>query len=241
MRSISVFALVWLGALASGCTVIDGEPTDEQGDCLVGYITPTVHVRDVDGRSICDASVVAREGGYEVALTRQGTCGAYRLPDRRGIYAVTVEAPGYRRAVREGVRAGLDSYAGYGCAGPPSSKTDLEVRLEAETPECDTSAALSFLVDLRDEAGAPVCDARVVVRDGAFVQELRPSPAPGASCFWDGPAERPGSYEVTISKPGYETIVLPSVVVTKAAGACHVTPAKIEAQLAPAETPPAGG
>lgn len=132
MRSIAAFALVGLVALAGGCGVVDGESTDDQNDCLVAYLTPAIRIYGVDGKSICDTTVVVSEVAYELTLARSGGCGPYKMPDRRGLYKVTVTAPGYRSVVRDGVRVGDEPAGNYGCSGPDNTVDDIEVTLERE-------------------------------------------------------------------------------------------------------------
>ncbi|HEU4407002.1 MAG TPA: carboxypeptidase-like regulatory domain-containing protein [Polyangiaceae bacterium] len=230
MRLAPLLALVGFGTLASGCIIVGGESTSERGCGLVagdtGNTNPDVIVLDEDGDGLCGARVVARDGAFESTLTpTSGACHHFEMPPRVGSYEVTIEHDDYQTFVARSVRsAGLSS-----CLGPGG----VVARLKPVEPACDASALMSFQVDLRDENGAPVCDAAVTVRDGAFAETLRPSTPGDGTCSWVGPTERPGTYEVTISKPGYETIVMPSVVVAKEPSGCHVVPAKVNAQLVP--------
>lgn len=215
-----------------GCFVVDGESTEERGCGLTEAAdrpwAPNVIVLDEQGEGLCGASVVVRDGAFEETLSAEtDECYRFLMPERVGVYEVTVSRPGYDPFVRQGMHVSAQVSS---CAGPGT----LLARLLPARRNCDASAILSFQVDLRDEAGAPVCDASVVVRDGAFSQALVALPGAGGTCTWDGPAERPGTYEVTISKPGYETVVLPSVAVKPGPDACHVVPAKVNATLVPA-------
>jgi hypothetical protein len=235
MRAFSLFALVGLGALLGGCFLVEDEPVDELScgftDDGPNFEVAFVDVTDENGRAICDAQVILRAGAVETTLNATPSeCHRFALPSEEGVtYEVSVSRPGYWNFVEDNVKFQWHS----NCQGGPRS---LGAELKATKPGCDGSPALSFQVDLRDERGAPVCDARVVVRDGTFQESLRPSPASDGTCFWDGPTERPGTYEVTIDKPGYEAIVLPSVVVKKGPAACHIVPAKVNATLVPLES-----
>jgi hypothetical protein len=235
MRLLSLFALVGLGVLSNGCVIVEDDPIDDRNCGLSAQRGGLIlYVVDEGGDPVCGAEVVVRDGDYEAELYNErygfipDTCNSFSMPDRDGTYEVRVTAPGYATTTKSSVRVyELTS----GCIGPGSMK----VRLARAVTGCDASAALSFRVDLFDERGALVCDANVVVRDGDFQQALRPTPTSDGGCFWDGPVERPGNYEVTISKPGYETLVLPSVAVTKGPNACHVVPGSINATLVPSQ------
>jgi Carboxypeptidase regulatory-like domain len=234
MRAFSLFAVVGLGTLLGGCFIVEGEPVEELDCGLTAYdesrYVASVEVTDDKDQPLCDAEVVLRSRAFETTLqATQSQCNRFYLPSDEGTtYEVTVSKPGYQVFVAHNVAFRSPSV----CLGGPRS---LRAQLQPSKYGCDGSAALSFQVDLRDERGAPVCDASIVVRDGAFQQTLRPTPLGDGTCFWDGPAERPGTYEVTVDKPGYETLVLPAVTVKKAPGACHIVPAEINATLVPAQ------
>lgn len=94
---------------------------------------------------------------------------------------------------------------------------------------CTLEALAGISVDLRGEGGQslPAEDAagRAVDEDGE-VAELE--------AFFDqliGAWERPGTYTVTVDKPGYERWVREQVEVE--AGECHVVPVRLEAVLSP--------
>jgi hypothetical protein len=234
MRAFSLFALVGLGALVGGCSLVEDEPTEIHGCGLTAYDTTAqvayVEVTDEEGKPICGAQVVLRAGAVETTLNATASqCQRFSLPPDEGItYEVSVSKPGYWSFVEPSVEFRWHS----GCLGGPRP---LRAQLERTKPGCDSVPALSFQVDLRDERGAAVCDASIVVRDGDFLQELQPTPLGNGTCFWDGPAERPGTYEVTIDKPGYEKLVLPSVAVRKGPAACHIVPAEIKTTLVPSQ------
>lgn len=64
--------------------------------------------------------------------------------------------------------------------------------------DCPQYLSRAFYVVTTDATnGALVCDTEVVARDGDF--EFRSQ----VECYPRGPAERPGHYAVTISRPGY--------------------------------------
>lgn len=106
-----------------------------------------------------------------------------------------------------------------GCDGP------TEPRI------CTAIAVDALVVTVTDAAtGQRICDATVVAVDGSFGAELRPFPA-GAECTYSGPTERAGTYEVRVSKGGYEPAVQTGVRVT--ADECHVIPVRVAVQLRP--------
>jgi hypothetical protein len=89
-----------------------------------------------------------------------------------------------------------------------------------ESPVCTAVAVPALSITVLDAATARrVCDASVVAVDGAFQEDLR---AWGSDddCRYLGPTERPGSYEVRATKPGYRPAVVPGVRVD--ADECHV-------------------
>lgn len=98
-----------------------------------------------------------------------------------------------------------------------------------EPQGCALYAAFSLSVTVKDPTGALVCDATVTATDGAFSEQLMA--LPGASCTYAGPAERAGTYEVTVSKAGYSTAILRNLVVGR--DECHVIPVASTVTLTP--------
>lgn len=95
-------------------------------------------------------------------------------------------------------------------------------------PTCTLEAVAGIVVELRGESGAtlPAADAVGRAVDGAETTALEP--------FDDrlvGAWERPGTYAVTVDKPGYERWVRSNVRVE--GGECHVVPVLLEAVLSP--------
>lgn len=113
--------------------------------------------------------------------------------------------------------------------GPAIAAVLLSVAcFEPVGPACTLEAVAGIVVDLRRESGQtlPAEDAIGRAVDGEDVVELMP--------FFDqliGAWERPGTYTVTIDKPGFETWVRDDVRVQ--AGECHVVPVRLEAGLSP--------
>jgi len=64
------------------------------------------------------------------------------------------------------------------------------------------------LVDSKTEL--PICDATIMTRDGDYAPVLTDAML-GDVCGYVGGADRPGIYELTASRAGYETLVMPGV------------------------------
>jgi hypothetical protein len=90
---------------------------------------------------------------------------------------------------------------------------------------CTLIAVEALTVTVVDAAtGQRICDATVTATEGAFTVELRPF-GPAQDCSYSGPTERPGSYEVRVTRTGYEAALRPDVTVT--ADECHVIPVRL--------------
>jgi len=93
---------------------------------------------------------------------------------------------------------------------------------------CTAIAVDALVVTVVDAAtGQRICDATVRAVDGGFSAELRPFP--GQECTYSGPTERAGTYEVRVSKAGYEPASQAGIRVT--ADECHVIPVRVTIQL----------
>ena len=105
---------------------------------------------------------------------------------------------------------------GDGVSGPP----DLV---------CTAEAVFGLDVRVLDGSGAPAAEGAVgIAVEGAFADTLvRIGPDRMA-----GAVERPGTYDVSVSKPGHRTWTATNVTVTE--GECHVIPVGLEAVLVPA-------
>jgi hypothetical protein len=98
--------------------------------------------------------------------------------------------------------------------------------------DCDTGIAPAVVVEVRDAVtGAPAAaDARGIVRDGTYSDSLYlyefrddvPLSLAGAD-------ERPGTYTVTLEKPGYETWTVSAIRVNDSN--CHVQTVFLTAEL----------
>lgn len=99
---------------------------------------------------------------------------------------------------------------------------------------CTENLLAGVTVEVRDASTAApaACGVTGEIREGDFVEPLGDS----GSCathpdlaYLSGAYERPGTYRVSISKPGYKEWVRDGVVVT--ADACHVRTAFLSANL----------
>ncbi len=95
-------------------------------------------------------------------------------------------------------------------------------------PICTAEAVFGIQVDVLDGSGAPAAlGATGVAVEGAFTDTLMIFDAVRMA----GVVERPGLYEVSISKPGFVTWSARNIAVT--AGECHVIPVRLQAHLIP--------
>jgi hypothetical protein len=227
MRSMLLFALAGLSAFATGCAD-DDESTDHRVCGLstadeTGGWYPALHLRGAPDGQVCDARVVARDGDFEAVLpNNSGSCGFYEMPERAGTYDLTIEKGGYVTKLERAVRSEPGAIS---CAGPPS----FEVQIETTTATCVASVAPSLKIDLVNYREAAICEALVIAREGPFERALRPTKTGDGTCFWGGLDERPGTYEITVTKSGYGDEVRKNVVVT--ADECHVKTAELKVKM----------
>jgi hypothetical protein len=74
-----------------------------------------------------------------------------------------------------------------------------------------------------------VCDASVIaIHEGRTTQALERM----GDCAWAGPWEVPGSFEVVVTRAGYEARRVTGIRVT--ADECHVIPVQLSVELRPA-------
>lgn len=94
---------------------------------------------------------------------------------------------------------------------------------------CTAVAVAALNVTVVDAATSqPLCDAEVTVTDGSFRETLMAFPA-SADCRYSGPYERPGTYEITVRRAGYPTVVQSGVRVAR--DECHVIPVPVTIRL----------
>ncbi|HEU4410255.1 MAG TPA: carboxypeptidase-like regulatory domain-containing protein [Polyangiaceae bacterium] len=230
------FALVGLCALFAGCIVVEDVGPGPGGECdLSAKESLTLNVSDERGAAVCDATVVVRDGAFERQLfgleAPGGTCFWHGLAERPGTYEVTVAKDGYETVIYPNVEVDMEA------DGCHVDAARLDVRLVPKPGSgtgCTNNLVHSFDLDVRDELGRPACDATVIAREGAFLFTFVATELRDGTCYWEGPSERPGRYELTVSKPGYQTEVLRDVVVNMDSLGCHVVPEKVSVRLDPA-------
>lgn len=104
------------------------------------------------------------------------------------------------------------------------------------SPVCTTELRPAVMVYVKDSltTAGVASGASLVVRDGSFKDSVAvPNSRPDLNDSVLGAAvERAGTYQVTVSKPGYATWVQSNVQVTR--NVCHVNTVKLTALLQPA-------
>jgi hypothetical protein len=99
---------------------------------------------------------------------------------------------------------------------------------------CDTGVYPAITLEVRDATtGAPAAeDARGIVRDGAFVDSLRPAGSiNGVPLSLAAATERAGTYSIEVHKVGYAVWTADNVRV--GSGECGVEPVVLQAALEP--------
>jgi len=95
---------------------------------------------------------------------------------------------------------------------------------------CTTIAVQAITLTVVDgTSGQRLCDATVTVVDGSFSQVLPPFPGSAPDCTYSGPTERAGTYEVRVSRAGYQPATASPVRVS--ADECHVIPVRLTVTL----------
>jgi hypothetical protein len=101
------------------------------------------------------------------------------------------------------------------------------------TGACTTDYRWGIVVDVHDAVtGEPAAfGSRLTVRDRDYVETVDGPPLPEYA-FLRAAGERPGRYEVTVQKPGYQDWTRGLVWVRH--DGCHVVPVRLDARLQPA-------
>jgi hypothetical protein len=101
---------------------------------------------------------------------------------------------------------------------------------EREPVACAAYAAAGLGVSVtRADTGQPLCDASVTASEGAYSEKLTE-----VACTYTGAYERPGSYVIRATRPGFAPAELGPVRVAMGGGECpHVVQAKLTLPLAP--------
>ena len=95
---------------------------------------------------------------------------------------------------------------------------------------CPAYAAAGLEVSVSNAAnGQPICDATVTATDGLYSEQLFE-----AACRFTGAVERPGTYVVRASRPGFTPNELAPVRVVMGGGECpHVDETRVTIELTP--------
>lgn len=97
------------------------------------------------------------------------------------------------------------------------------------TVSCTTEARASFVVHVEDaKTSSAICDARVTASDASQTWTLHTYGPP--DCSYTGVYEQPGTFQITVSKAGYQedktTVVVNS-------DTCHVITKDVSVKLSP--------
>jgi hypothetical protein len=92
---------------------------------------------------------------------------------------------------------------------------------------CTAILVFGLNVSVKDAStGERICDATVVAVDRSYTEVLQRAPG---GCGYFGAPERPGSYEVRVSRDGYQPVVVRAVRVES--DECHVIPVTLDVAL----------
>lgn len=98
--------------------------------------------------------------------------------------------------------------------------------------ECTLSEVSGLVISVIDQSsGNAICDATITIRDGSFEQSLVANSQTG-DCSYAGANERPGTYEISVSRAGFLPATSDAVVHEDDSG-CHVVPVFTAIALTP--------
>jgi len=118
---------------------------------------------------------------------------------------------------------GSASPATPGIANPAPSPTGSLV--------CTQVYVYGIMILVTDGGGNPITHVQAVIQDGAYSETLEPVAEPSETGIYQGAGERPGTYQLTVSAPGYLPKTYDHLVVQP--GICHVTPVTLQVSLFP--------
>jgi len=110
-----------------------------------------------------------------------------------------------------------------GIASPAPSPTGSLV--------CTQVYVYGVMIRVTDETGNPISNAQAVLQDGSYSETLEPVDEPSETGIYQGAGERPGTYQLTVSAPGYAPKTFDHLIVQP--GTCHVTPVTLQVSLFP--------
>lgn len=134
----------------------------------------------------------------------------------------------------------LSSCGGDSAAGsadfkaPPPPPPAPGIASPAPTPSgifCSQVYVYGIVIHVIDPSGHPIQNAQAVIQDGSYQETLSPVGEPSENGLYQGAGERPGTYELTVSAPGYVPQTFENLVVT--GGVCHVDTVSREVSLFP--------
>lgn len=97
---------------------------------------------------------------------------------------------------------------------------------------CTEEYVYGIIVHVIDgRSGTPITNAQVVIQEGTYQEALSPIGEPSQNGLYQGAGERPGTYRLTVSAPGYTPKTFENLVVS--GGVCHVQTISREVSLLP--------
>jgi hypothetical protein len=105
--------------------------------------------------------------------------------------------------------------------------------------DCTPDMVMGLVIFVVDgQTGAPICDATVTARDGAYSETLARSDSAVGGCDYFGASERAGTYSVRAEAAGFSPSTVSDVKVRAKEDDCHVETARRTMRLEPQAPPP---